>query len=59
MTETQNPSTQEVTADQPPTSLVARIEELEDLVYDLQQQVEDLQRNNRQTEMHNRFDGNY
>ena len=51
--------TQKVTADQPPTSLVARIEELEDMVYDLQQQVEDLQRDNRQTEMHTRFDGSY
>jgi uncharacterized protein YlxW (UPF0749 family) len=55
MTETQNPSTQEVTADQPPTSLVARIEELEDMVYDLQQQVEDLERDSRETEMHNRL----
>ena len=59
MTDTENPSTKEVTPDQPPTSLVARIEELEDMVYDLQQQIEDLQRDNRQSEMHNRFDGSY
>ena len=59
MSETQSTTTEEVTADQPPTSLVARIEELEDMVYDLQQQVEDLQRNNRESEMHNRFDGSY
>jgi hypothetical protein len=59
MSETENPSTEEITTEEPPTSLVARIEELEDLVYDLQGQVEDLQRNNRETEMKNRFDGNY
>ena len=59
MSETQNPSTQEVTADKPPSSLVARIEDLEDMVYDLQQQVEDLERDNRETEMVNRFDGGY
>jgi hypothetical protein len=59
MSETKNPSKEEITTETPPTSLVARIEELEDLVYDLQEQVEDLQRNNRETEMHSRFDGNY
>ena len=55
MSDTQNPSTEEITTEEPPVEWKQRVEELEDMVYSLQDQIEDLQRDEREAEFQDQF----
>ena len=55
MSETENPSTSEITAEEPPTELVMRVEELEDRLSDMEDRLETVERNGREAEMMDNF----
>lgn len=57
---TKDVSTDEIGSDeQPPIHLTQRVEELEEMVYDLQQQVEELERDSMEQQMRQQFDGGF